>query len=61
SQDIREAALEGLLIGDFDAAVLQLYRDSNDAAEKRDLLQYLVMMDSEAIYDVINQALDGGL
>ena len=61
SKKIREAALEGMLIGDFDDAVLQLYRDSNDAAEKRDLLQYLVMMDSEAIYDVINQALDGGL
>lgn len=61
SKDIREAALEGMLIGDFDDAVLKLYRESDDPAEKRDLLQYLVMMDSDAIYDVIDQALDGGL
>ena len=60
SEDIREAALEGMLIGDFDDAVLQLYRESTDSAEKRDLLQYLVIMDSDAIYDVIDQALDGG-
>ena len=59
SEDIRDAALEGLMIGDFDEAVLQLYRESTDASEKRQLLQYLVIMDSDAIYEVINEALDG--
>lgn len=61
SADIRDAALEGMLIGDYDDAVLQLYHDSTDSAEKRQLLEYLVIMDSDAIYDVIDRALDGGL
>ena len=53
------AALDGLLIAGHDEGVLQLYRSSQDPAEKRELLEYLVMMDSEAIWDVIESALDG--
>ena len=59
SSDVREAALDGLLISGHDEGVLQLYRSSQDPAEKRELLQYLVMMDSESIWDVIDSALDG--
>ena len=59
SPDIREAALDGLLISGHDEGVLQLYQSSQDPVEKRELLQYLVMMDSEAIWDVIGSALDG--
>lgn len=59
SSDVREAALDGLLISGHDEGVLQLYRSSQDPAEKRELLQFLVMMDSEAIWDVIDSALDG--
>ena len=59
SSDVREAALDGLLIAGHDEGVLQLYRSSQDPAEKRELLEYLVMMDSEAIWDVIESALDG--
>ncbi len=59
SSDVREAALDGLLIAGHDEGVLQLYRSSQNPAEKRELLQYLVMMDSEAIWDVIDSALDG--
>lgn len=59
SPDIREAALDGLLIAGHDEGVLQLYQSSQDPVEKRELLQYLVMMDSEAIWDVIDSALDG--
>ncbi len=59
SSDVREAALDGLLISGHDEGVLQLYRSSQNPAEKRELLQYLVMMDSEAIWDVIDSALDG--
>lgn len=59
SPDIREAALDGLLITGHDEGVLQLYQSSQDPVEKRELLQYLVMMDSEAIWDVIDSALDG--
>ena len=59
SDDIRDAALQGMLIADYDEGVLQLYRESSDAGEKRQLLEYLVIMDSEAIYQVIDEALSG--
>lgn len=59
NEDIRESALEGLLIAGHDAGVLELYRNSDDATEKRQLLEYLVMMDSEAVWDLIDNALAG--
>ena len=59
SDDVRDAALEGLLISGHDGGVLELYRSSADAGEKRRLLEYLVMMDSEAVWDLIDNALDG--
>ena len=59
SPDIREAALDSLLISGHDEGVLQLYQSSQDPVEKRQLLEYLVMMDSEAIWEVIGSALDG--
>lgn len=57
SDEVREAALTGMLISGHDSGVLKLYRGATDPAEKRQLLEYLVMMDSDAIYDVIDQAL----
>ncbi len=57
SDEVREAALTGMLISGHDSGVLELYRGATDPAEKRQLLEYLVMMDSDAIYDVIDQAL----
>lgn len=57
--DIKEAALSGLLIGDFDDSVLELYQASDDKAEKSELLEYLSVMDSEAIWDIIDEALEG--
>ena len=48
-----------MLISGHDSGVLELYRGATDPVEKRQLLEYLVMMDSEAIYDVIDQALAG--
>lgn len=59
-EDIREAAVEGLMISGNDEIMLELYRSSEDAAEKRLLLEHLVNMDSDAVWDVIDQALDGG-
>lgn len=58
---VREAAMEGLLISGNDEKMLELYRASNDPGEKKMLLEYLVMMDSEAVWEIIDQALDGGL
>ncbi len=58
SEDIREAALDGMLIAGHDEGVLTLYRESKDAAEKKELLEYLVMMDSDEIWNIINSALE---
>ncbi len=59
SDEVRKAALTGMLISGHDSGVLELYRGATDPVQKRQLLEYLVMMDSEAIYDVIDQALAG--
>lgn len=59
NEDIRDSALEGLLIAGHDAGVLELYRNAGNAAEKRRLLEVLVMMDSEAVWDLIDSALEG--
>jgi len=59
SEFIKESALDGLLIGDFDDAVLQLYRASTSVSEKRELLQRLVMMDSDQVMDIIDETLAG--
>lgn len=60
SEDIREAALDGMMIADYDAGVLELYRSSTSSAEKKELLEYLVMMDSDEVWDIVDSALDGG-
>ena len=59
SDEVREAALNGMLISGNDAGVLELYRSTEDAATKKQLLEYLVIMDSDEIWDIINSALDG--
>jgi HEAT repeat protein len=60
SAEVRNAALNGLMIGDFDEAVLTLFRESQDATEKRRLLQVLVNMDSDAAWDIIDATLENG-
>ena len=57
---VREAVAEGLMISGNDEIMLELFRASENPAEKRMLLEYLVIMDSDAIWEVIDQALDGG-
>ncbi|MFT5499969.1 MAG: HEAT repeat protein [Woeseiaceae bacterium] len=59
SEDIREAALEGMLIADYDEGVVVLFRESQDAEEKRDLLEMLVIMDSDAAMEIIDETLGG--
>ncbi|MDJ0905734.1 MAG: HEAT repeat domain-containing protein [Woeseiaceae bacterium] len=61
TDDIREAALEGMLISGYDEGVLELYRESTDINEKRDLLQMLAIMNSDLVLEVIDAALEGGL
>lgn len=57
-EDIREAALDGMLIADYDEGILELYRSSQDPAEKSELLEYLSIMDSDALWEVIDAALE---
>jgi HEAT repeat protein len=59
SEDIRESALEGMLISGYDAGVLELYRASSDVEEKRELLEMLAIMDSDLVFDVIDEAFAG--
>lgn len=59
SPDVREAALEGMLIADYDDGVLQLFRESQDAEEKEELLRTLVNMDSDAVMEIIDSTFDG--
>lgn len=57
SPKVKDAVREGLLISGNDKGVLQLFRESKDSAEKRQLLQTLVNMDSDAVWDVIDSTL----
>ena len=59
NSDIRESALEGMLIAGHDAGVLELYGKADNAGEKRRLLEFLVMMDSDAVWELIDSALEG--
>ena len=59
NEDIREAALDGLMISGNDAGLLELYRASNDSSEKKELLHYLVMTGSDEVWAIIDSALDG--
>ena len=58
--DVKEAALRGLLIADEDEPVLELFRASSDDAEKRKLLQTLVNMDSDDVWEIIDKTLENG-
>ena len=60
-EDVRDAALEGLMISGNDFLMLDLYRSSKDAGEKKKILEYLVIMDSDEVWEILDQAIDGGL
>lgn len=54
---VRDAALHGMMISGFDTGVVQLFRESNDPGEKRQMLRMLVAMDSDAALDIIDETL----
>ena len=58
-EDIKDAALDGMLIAGYDTGVLELYRASDDKREKRELLEYLSHMNSDALLEIIDDALEG--
>ena len=53
------AAIEGMFIGEHDQALLELYRSSTSTRDKGEILEALVMMDSELAMEVIDAALAG--
>ncbi len=56
---VRKAALHGMLVAGHEDGVVELFRASQDATEKRELLQLLVIMDSDAALDIISATLEG--
>jgi len=55
--DIKDAALQGMLIGGDEQGVLTLYRAAKTTDEKRALLRTLSMMDGDAALEAIDAAL----
>jgi HEAT repeat protein len=56
--EIKEAALQGMLMADDEQGVLTLYRAAKSNEDKRVLLRYLSMMDGDAALQAIDQALE---
>jgi hypothetical protein len=59
--DIKEAALQGMLIAGDDQGVLALYRASKSVEEKRALMRTLALIDGDAALEAIDAALEGKL
>jgi HEAT repeat protein len=56
--EMKEAALQGMLIAQDEKGVLALYRAAKASDEKRTLLRYLAMMDGDAALQAIDAALE---
>lgn len=58
-KDIKDAALQGMLISGDEKGLLELYRASTVPAEKRELLRTLTMVGGDAAIEAIDAALQG--
>src|SRR5690349_2372635 len=58
-EEIRDAALQGMLIAQDEQGVLALYRAAKTTEEKRTLLRTLSMIDGDAALEAIDAALEG--
>jgi len=58
-REIKDAALQGLLIADDEKGVLALYRAATTPEEKKALLRTLTMMDGDAALEAIDAVLEG--
>lgn len=56
--DIRDAALQGMMIASDEQGLLTLYRAAKTTDEKRSLLRYLSMIDGDAALQAIDAALE---
>ena len=55
---VREAALQGMMISDDEKGILELYRAAKTSDEKRVLLRYLSMLNGDAALQAIDAALE---
>ncbi|MGB0134877.1 HEAT repeat domain-containing protein [Dokdonella sp.] len=60
SEEIRSAALEGMLIAGDSEAMLNLYREAGSREEKKALLRMITITDGDAALDLIEAELDSG-
>ena len=58
-REVREAVMHGLMVAGDDESLLELFRSSADNDEKAELLRQLVIMDSDAAMQAIDDALTG--
>ena len=58
TKEIKEAALHGLLVANDDQRVLELFKASDNAADKKRLLRILVNMNSDLVLEVIDETLE---
>lgn len=56
---LKDAALQGLLIANDEQGVLNLYRNAKNTEEKRNLLRMLTMMGGDGAMQAIDAALEG--
>jgi hypothetical protein len=56
--EIKDAALQGMMISGDEEGVLTLYRSARTSDEKRTLLRYLATMDGDAALKAIDAALE---
>ena len=59
SEGVREAVIDGLMIAGHDAGMLELYRSAASPAEKQRILEMLVAMDNDEVWNLIDEALEG--
>jgi len=57
--EVRDAALQGLMIQGDEAVLLQIYRSSSDAQEKQAVLRHLTIIGGDAALEAIDAALQG--
>jgi HEAT repeat protein len=57
--EVKQAVMHTLMVSDSSDSLLQLFRDADEAQEKRDLLRLLVIMDDEVALQVIEETLGG--
>ena len=56
--EIKDAALQGMLIAGDEQGVLALYRAAKSSEEKRELLRTLAMLNGDAALQAIDAALE---